>query len=74
MWKIFAIICIPLANPLGIPQDQCQIYYEIEKRLFLTEIECDQKAQTKAYEMVNGFSEMNVPFTRMQFGCELEKN
>jgi hypothetical protein len=73
MWKIFAIICIPLTNPLGIMEEQCQVYYEIEKRVFLTEIECNVKAGDKAYEMVNGFAEMNVPFTRMQFGCELDQ-
>jgi hypothetical protein len=74
MWKIFAIICIPLANPLGVMEEQCQVYYETEKRVFLTEIECDSKARDKAYEMVNGFGEMNVPFTKMQFGCELDKD
>ena len=59
---------------MGIAEDQCQIYYEVEKRVFLTEVECDSKARDKAYEMVSGFTEMNVPFTRMQFGCELEKD
>ena len=74
MWKIFAIICIPIVNPLGVMEEQCQVYYETKKRVFITEIECDHKAEAKAYEMVNGFAELNVPFTRMQFGCELEKN
>jgi hypothetical protein len=74
MWKIFAIICIPLVNPMGIEQEQCQLYYETDNRVFQTEIECDQKAEAKAYEMVNGFTELNVPFTKMQFGCELDKD
>jgi len=50
------------------------LYYETDNRVFQTEIECDQKAEAKAYEMVNGFTELNVPFTKMQFGCELDKD
>jgi len=74
MWKIFAIICIPIINPLGIAEEQCQVYYEINERKFATEIECDAPAQAKAEEMVAGFSQMDIPFTRMQFGCEQEKS
>ena len=73
MWKIFAIICIPIVNPMGVMEEQCQVYYEIKERIFHTEVECDVKARDKAYEMVRGFTEMNVPFTRMQFGCELDQ-
>ena len=72
MWKIFAIICIPVINPLGITQEQCQMYYEINERKFTTEIECDAPARAKAEEMLGGFVKLEIPFTRMQFGCEKE--
>lgn len=59
---------------MGIEQEQCQMYYETDNRVFQTEIECDEKAKAKAYEMTHGFGALDVPFTRMQFGCELEKD
>lgn len=74
MWKVFAIICIPFMDPTGLSEDQCQMYYETNNNRYVTEIECDEAARAKAEEMVYGFAEMNVPFTRMQFGCELEKD
>ena len=63
-----------MMDPVGLSEDQCQLYYENNNRRFITEIECNEKAYLKAEEMVFGFAEMNVPFTRMQFGCELEKD
>ena len=73
MWKIFAIICIPIVNPMGITESQCQLYYEIDQRFFTTKSKCLDKAGTKAEEMLNGFAQMNIPFDAMQFGCEEEK-
>jgi hypothetical protein len=74
MWKIFAIICIPLVNPMGIMEEQCEIYYETDKRTFATEVECDKALGIRAEEMVNGFVYLQVPFNHMTFGCEIEKD
>ena len=48
------------------------MYYEINERRFTTEIECDTPARAKAEEMLGGFVKLEIPFTRMQFGCEKE--
>ena len=69
MFKVFAIICILVQDPLGIERQDCNVFYEVNNTVYETETECLAKAEAKAHEMVNGFTTLNLPFEAMQFGC-----
>lgn len=69
MFKMFAIICILVQDPLGIERQDCNVFYETNNTVYETETQCLEKAEAKAYEMVNGFATLNLPFDSMQFGC-----
>ena len=52
MFKVFAIICILVQDPLGIERQDCNVIYETNNTVYETETQCLEKAEAKAYEMV----------------------
>ena len=70
MFKVFAILCIITTNPMGIEETECQLYYETNGVVYQSNAECLIQAEKKAHEMFDGFTEMDIPFESMKFGCE----
>jgi hypothetical protein len=69
MWKIMMVLCV-LNN--GVPE--CTTYYETNKRTFATEELCLEGAAIKFDEVYTGFNKMNIPYTRIEIGCEQKKD
>ena len=72
MWKVFAIVCILVQDPMGIERQDCQLFHEAKDNRFKTEELCIIQAEQKAEEMFYGFTTYNIPFQSMQFGCDQE--
>ena len=72
MWKVFAIVCILVQDPMGIERQDCQLFHETKDNRFETEELCLIQAEKKAEEMFYGFTTYNIPFEAMQFGCDQE--
>ena len=69
MFKVFAIICILVQDPLGIERQDCNVFYETNNTVYETETQCLEKAEAKAYEMVHVVVRMHLLFEARQFGC-----
>ena len=47
MWKVFAIVCILVQDPMGIERQDCQLFHEAKDNRFETEELCIIQAEQK---------------------------
>lgn len=65
MYKLFASICVLVSGELD-----CTLYNDSEQQIFTSLAECDQQAQYRFYGMAEVFDAYNIPFNKMEVGCE----